>query len=92
MTDDHAHRVCANTDRELYSAAMINIQVDPEMVGAIGKAREADYRLGHRDARDAAAVIALKMDADIERLREQNRLLAMDKIELRGRLAAMEGS
>jgi hypothetical protein len=29
---------------------------------------------------------------EIERLREQNRLLAMDKIELRGRLAAMEGS
>jgi siroheme synthase len=74
------------------SAAMMNIQVDPEMVDAIGKARAADYRLGHRDARHAAAVIALKMDADIERLREQNRLLAMDKIELRGRLAAMEGS
>jgi hypothetical protein len=27
---------------------------------------------------------------EIERLREQNLLLAMDKIELRGRLAAME--
>lgn len=27
---------------------------------------------------------------EVERLREQNRLLAMDKIELRGRLAALE--
>ena len=47
----------------------------------------------HRD--DLYKIMSERMSKaadDIERLREQNRLLAMDKIELRGRLAAMEPS
>jgi hypothetical protein len=46
----------------------------------------------HRD--DLYKIMSERMSKaadDIERLREQNRLLAMDKIELRGRLAALKG-
>ena len=43
------------------------------------------------DLKRAALMREAQLTAEIERLREQNRLLAMDKIELRGRLAALEG-
>ena len=45
----------------------------------------------HRD--DIYRIMSERMSKaadEIERLREQNRLLAMDKIDLRGRLAALE--
>ena len=43
-----------------------------------------------RDSEFSAANARFKAADEIERLREQNRLLAMDKIDLRGRLASFE--
>lgn len=49
---------------------IMNLQVDPEMIEAIGKANGAYYKLGHKDARHAAAEISLRADGEIARLRE----------------------
>lgn len=53
-----------------YHSQTLNIQSDPEMIDAIGPNRAPDYRLGHRDARHAAAEISARAESEIARLRK----------------------
>lgn len=55
-----------------YHNRMMNIQVDAASMAEAGKPRSLRlaYKYGHRDARHAAAEIALEAQAEIARLRE----------------------
>jgi len=56
-----------------YHGRIMNIERDPMLVA--GAPTDAAYFYGHRDARHAAAEIASKADAEIDRLRAEIALL-----------------
>ena len=61
-----------------YHGRIMNIEVDAASMAAAGKPRSLRFafKAGHRDARHAAAEVALEAQAEIARLREALSVIA----------------